>query len=281
VAEHVNAVTEPSTLIPIGMVRPFESMDQRAESELFFELDRRFEGALSSCVRGVDRITVLFSGGVDSSIVALGLRGRLPLELLAIGVDGSRDLLQARSAAGLLDLPIRIATVTPLDVGAAMERHAALLQDLTQPALSVQVAIALAIDDSTDRRILVGQGADELFGGYAHFRHLGTAQLEERRRADWARLRSKDWPISQEIARQLGRELCAPFLDESFAEFALHVALESVAPDLATKPVLRRWALHRGLPESIAGRPKVAIQYGSGIAKLVDATSGRRATKLA
>jgi asparagine synthase (glutamine-hydrolysing) len=230
-------------------------------------LSERFDLALSRGVAGATSVTVLFSGGVDSTLVAHGVHGMVPTHLVTIGLEGSRDLRGASEAARLLGLPLRVVTLTLGDLAEAQGSVPLDWPALREPSRSVQLSLALALRAATDRRVLVGQGADELFGGYAHFRGLREAEGSVRRDRDWSQLQGTDWPRTRAISEALGKELRSPFLDEPFASFALGLTLPAVPEGGLTKPLLRDWAIYRGIPEAIAHRPKVALQYGSGVAR--------------
>jgi asparagine synthase (glutamine-hydrolysing) len=252
-----------------------ESTDREAR---FAGLDLRFDRAIDACLSGTDRVTVLFSGGVDSCLVASGVRGRTPIELLTVGTLGSRDPRQAYRAARELDLPLRTETISERDIAEVISELGSRLAPIPEPARGVQVALAIALRRSTSPLVLAGQGSDELFGGYAHFRGISGPLLQERRHSDWDRLVDVDWPFSEGTAHRYNKQLRSPFLDPSFASFALGIPLTAVGPERPTKPLLRAWARHRGLSEQIADRPKVAMQYGSGVSRFLKRLDGRPST---
>jgi asparagine synthase (glutamine-hydrolysing) len=239
------------------------------EAEQFRALDAAFDRALDAALEGVAHASVLFSGGIDSALVAEGAARRCEIELVVIAAPGGRDPIAAEESARLLGLPLRIVPISARDlelVGAAPEGWP---RTLHEPARSVQMALRLAAGSTTYARVLTGQGADELFGGYAHFRGLPEAQAEGRRRLDLERLTSVDWPLSCRIAQGIGRDLRSPFLDAAFLRAARSLPIPPTPRSGPTKLFLRRWALHRGLPAPICDRPKRALQYGSGVARLV------------
>jgi asparagine synthase (glutamine-hydrolysing) len=142
---------------------------------------------------------------------------------------------------------------------------------------SLRLAIAIAIERAPDPTLLCGQGADELFLGYAHFRGLDPGAAEQRAAEDLQRLVNEDWPATQALAVRLGRRIEAPFLHPSFLDAANAIPLERRMPTESTKAFWRRWVVRRGLPEELAARPKKAIQYGSGVDRwLRTMVSGRR-----
>jgi asparagine synthase (glutamine-hydrolysing) len=230
-------------------------------------LDAAFDRALDQAVAGESPMAVLFSGGVDSSVVAHGAALRGPVRLRSVGTAGAPDLRDAESGAAILGLPWEGTVVGAEAVVRALRRRD--LAHWPEPARSVLVSLAVAFAACGPGRILVGQGADELFGGYAHFRGLDPTELEARRKRDWSRLTEVDWPETLALAAELGCDLRAPFLDPGFVREAMDVPLRPVAASEPTKPMLRAWAVHRGVPDALTRRRKRAMQFGSGIERIV------------
>ncbi len=225
--------------------------------------------AIDEAASSAGPLTILYSGGLDSSVIAWCLRPRRPT-LCTVGVAGSADLLAARSGAARLGLQHVARNVDRTMVKHTLDRWAGELTGLREPHLSVAVSLALAIEAAPAGRLVCGQGADELFLGYAHFRGLSPAAAAERAAADWSRLIDHDWPRTQRIANALGHELRSPYFDPGLREAvrACRSPLLETPPALA-KPVLRGTARLLGVPEELLARPKKAMQYGSGIARLV------------
>jgi asparagine synthase (glutamine-hydrolysing) len=234
--------------------------------------------AVRRSVPASGRCTLLFSGGLDSSLLALSVSVRTrAVELVTVGVGDAPDLRAAEGAAGWLDLPWRGYRLARSEVDLARRRWAREIDGLTEPARSVAVALALALERSDSEWVLCGQGADELFCGYAHFAALSDEARASRARADLDRLERDDWPRARRMAGRLGRVLGSPYLDPDFRDRVLALPPESHRdPNGLRKPVLRALALTLGLPEPLARRPKRALQYGSGVRRAL----GRRSTEL-
>jgi len=223
-------------------------------------------------VRGEGRIAVGFSGGIDSSILA----ARLDAPLYVGGFEGSHDIEAARSAAELLDRELRIVEFSHADI----ERGIPAVVEATGRTNPMDLQIALALylvaeavaDDGYDR-LAVGQGADELFGGYAK---IAKAPGDHRVDADTIRgaaretVRTLPDQLERDVLtlRAAGVEPVAPLLADRVIEAALRLPETCLVDGDERKVALRRAADF--LPPGIAGREKKAVQYGSLLAREFD-----------
>lgn len=233
----------------------------------FRSLDVAFDRAMEGWRARSGPVEVLFSGGVDSSLIAWELRDRPAVRLRTIGLPASADLATAEGAARLLNLPWSGVRISEPEVRATAASLGPELERLTSVVRPVAVAVALAIEHAESNTILCGQGADELFLGYAHFRGLSPVAAGARLDADLARLRGTVWPLTERLAGRWGKTIGAPYLDPEFVAIALAIPIELRLPQPGPKALFRTWALHRGLPAVLAERPKRALQYGSGVAR--------------
>jgi asparagine synthase (glutamine-hydrolysing) len=237
-----------------------------ADSAQFWPaMDAAFETALEPFRAGDAALGVLFSGGLDSALLAWELRRRPQLFLSTVGTPRSPDLAAAEAGAALLGVPWVPVTLSDSEVLELAGKIEDETREITPTARSVQVAFALAVQRAPVRELLCGQGADELFLGYAHYRGLSAADAERRSDRDLKNVLTDDWPRSQRIAERLGKTVKAPYLDPRFVEAAVRVPIRLRLPTTAPKAFLREWARHRGLPEPLAQRPKQALQFGSGV----------------
>ncbi len=224
-----------------------------------------FDRAVAPWRDGEGPVCILFSGGVDSGLLAWELRHRPATRLFTVGRPGSADLGAAALSSAEIGLPWTGREVRPADLEAIRSRVSGELDGLAPTAFSVFVALALAIEFAPEGELLCGQGADELFLGYAHFAPLNAADAAVRAREDLARLLGVDWPRTQRVADLLGRTIRAPFLDDGFVAAASAVPIADRMPAGSPKKLWRAFARHRGVPAVVAERPKRALQYGTGI----------------
>ncbi|MDO5846232.1 MAG: asparagine synthase C-terminal domain-containing protein [Methanocorpusculum sp.] len=219
-------------------------------------------------LRCSDDAVVALSGGVDSCLVAAiavrcGVR-----RAVAVGAPGSHDLKAARSAAEVLGLDLTVRELTDADVRAALPQVKAVLSGRTQMDIELGTAgwfICSLANELGAERILTGQAADELFAGYA--RYSRTASLRADMEKDFAGL-VQQREREALIAGQFGVWYSMPFMDERVVRASRRFSAEELVEGDRRKIALRKAAVEF-LPEEIAWRPKKAMQYGSGVTKLL------------
>ncbi|OPY38252.1 MAG: asparagine synthetase B [Methanoregula sp. PtaU1.Bin051] len=223
--------------------------------------DLPLEEAIVSAValRSDEGITAL-SGGVDSTLIAK-LAGR---ECIAVGIAGSHDLRQARYAAKEIGLPCSFIEITPEEIAEALPIVVRAIPEKNPVNTGIaltQYFIAQFAGEHGYRRVITGQGADELFGGYT--RYLQSALLEEDLAHDVALL-PKQAARDQAVAALHKTLLSMPYLDLRVMRAAREIpACEKVQRGQRKVPL--RKVAERHIPKEIAWKEKKAMQYGSGI----------------
>ena len=232
--------------------------------------------ALKASLDAVDTegLAIAFSGGVDSALLA----ARLDVPLYVAGFPGSHDVAAARDAAGLLDADLR---VVELDHGTLEADVPDVVTATTRTnAMDVEIALPLflvasaAAADGFDR-LAVGQGADELFGGYAK---VAKASEDPRLVADTVRgardevLETLPDQLERDVLaiRAGGVEPVAPLLDDRVVEAALSLPDSLLVSPRGDRKLALRLASREWVPDSIAFREKKALQYGSLVARELD-----------
>jgi asparagine synthase (glutamine-hydrolysing) len=222
----------------------------------------------------LDGLAIAFSGGVDSAILAASLDA----PLYVAGFPDSHDVEAATSAAALLDRPL---TVVDLDHETITDAIPSVVE-ATGRTNAMDVAIALTpyclaerlAEDGYDR-LALGQGADELFGGYAK-----VAKAPEDSRVDAETVRGARREVVASLPDQLERDVLTiraaglepvvPLLHDSVVEAALRLPGDLlVTPDAERKRALRL-AASNWVPDEIAHRDKKAMQYGSLVSRELD-----------
>ncbi len=240
-------------------------------TSLLERLGLALEEAVSECAEDADRIGILFSGGLDSSLIAKlcenrGAAGKLYSTAMAGSIDHSRVV----EAAGHFEYELRLKTMQKSELLSYAKRVIGFI-DSRKP-LDVAIGIPLfaaceaARDDGCDV-VLVGQGADELFAGYHRYLRMSRDDLLEAQAKDLEKLRTSDIKRDMAIAKANSLELRVPYLNDDFARLAESIPVELRIKNGVRKFILRELAKSKGLPAVICDREKKAVQYSSGVDK--------------
>jgi asparagine synthase (glutamine-hydrolysing) len=157
---------------------------------------------------------------------------------------------------------------------------AAMLDHLGENVTSEEQAAAAADGFG---RLAVGQGADELFGGYSKVADpVGDDRVaaETVRGARTETVRSLPDQLERDVLalRAAGVEPVAPLLDDRIVAAALALPGELLASDGDRKIALRRAAAGR-VPESVRTADKKAVQYGTYVSRELDRLARRAGFK--
>jgi asparagine synthase (glutamine-hydrolysing) len=225
--------------------------------------DMPLEEAIVTAVklRSDEGVTAL-SGGVDSTLVAY-LAGR---ECVAVGLAGSHDLRQAQHAADKLSLTCTLVEIPQSDIAEALPVVIGTIpkKDPVNTGIALtQYFITRWAGEHGYHRIITGQAADEIFGGYS--RYLETDTLEADLIRDFAGLEQQA-ERDQSIAALHGTYLSMPYLDMRVVRAARKIPAAEKVQGTRRKVPLRTVA-ERFIGPELAWYEKKAMQYGSGVAK--------------
>jgi asparagine synthase (glutamine-hydrolysing) len=221
-------------------------------------------------------VAVAFSGGLDSSLLAHSCSKDHRVVLISVFASGSRDEARVHGAADELGLELVAVKVGRSEVSAAPgggDGRSAGTSPMDR-ALSAGFYLASAAAKGQGLgRLVAGQGADEIFGGYN--RHLELASADpaglNRRMLDELPLLEAGLRRDELAIVRGGCEASFPYADLPLAMFALSLPPSYLVSHRERKLVLRRAAAETGLPPSMASAEKKAFQYSSGIQSLLTA----------
>jgi asparagine synthase (glutamine-hydrolysing) len=241
--------------------------------------------AVETSVRevGSAELAVAFSGGVDSALVAAGVPGA---PCYVVGFPGAHDVDAARDAAAAMGRDLRVVELDHDDLQRAVPEIVRATGRTN--AMDVQIALPLylvaeAVAADGFDRLAVGQGADELFGGYAKV----VAPADDHR-VDADTVRGAVRETVETLPAQLERDVLAiraagvdpvaPLLHDRVVRAALPLPGHLLAVDDERKVALRRAADER-LPKAVVDADKKAVQYGSLVARELDRLARRAGYK--
>ena len=276
-------------------------LDLKDSYEVYKEL--LMDDLYSAVLKRVENITdvgLIFSGGVDSTILALilkeiaqkrndtntvkeGIVKALNVKLYSVGVENSQDIKFSKKIAEELNIPLKTIIIDETTVKESIKPVLTAIEDDNIMKLGVGMTIYLATKAMKEDGIKValsGQGADELFGGYnrylKHFEENSLIDayfsLDEEIYHDIANMYHVNLERDDAVSMANGVELRVPFLDKDIIDLALDIPGKykiKNGEDLLRKHILRDVAKSMGVPDYIALRPKKAAQYGSGINKIL------------
>ena len=239
-------------------------------------LQTMLELSVRERVAELKEVAVAFSGGLDSSMIALlAKKSRVNVHLIHVALENQHETEHAFRAAEELKLPLYSQTYTEKDVQQVIPSVLEAIEEPDPVKLSIAIPIFWAAQKTAEmhcRIMLAGQGADELFGGYKRYVDDYLRFGEERtRRAmfkDFAGMYEANLERDWKSCNANDVELRLPFAARKIAGFALSLPLEvKLEPEKNTlrKLVLRRVAKNLGLPSFIADKPKKAVQYSTGV----------------
>jgi asparagine synthase (glutamine-hydrolysing) len=244
-----------------------------------------YEKALLASMRkrtqDFDKVGIIFSGGIDSVIIAWLAKKMVP-EVICYtgGIRGSNDIVYARQIAKKLNLKLRVNELTQDEVEEMIPEVINTIEDTNsgqvEVAIPVYAAVKLAHEDGINV-MFSGQAADELFGGYAWYARVvekeGYQKLRDHMTQDLLLLYKETLEREDKITMAHSIEMREPFLDIEVIRCSMGMDLKlniKGASDILGKHVHRKLAQKLGIPKNIAYRIKEAAQHGSGMHSIFD-----------
>lgn len=226
----------------------------------------------------IGKCGVLFSGGVDSSLVAL-LTNSVSKNTLLISAatQDSKDFEKTKEAASSLSLEHKLFQFDDANIWEILPEVIYAIE--TSNRMDVEIAIpfflAAKIAKEEGCKVLVsGQGPDELFAGYARYEKSyienGAEKVREELWSDYSITHDANIARDVRAIEYFGLDSFFPYLDLEFSDSAFSAPIEFLLDPKGSpsrKIIFRELAKKMGLPEDIANAQKHATQYSSGSSK--------------
>ena len=214
------------------------------------------------------RVGVLLSGGLDSSIVASFVaRHRADATYFTLGDDASSDRQAVEVVSRALQLnDVRVLPLPAHERIPELVRRVVYATESFNPSIvSNGIATYLlceAVRDAGIKVVLTGEGADELFGGYHVFARCDP----------WREVRQRlieDLPTTElrrlDLASMAhGVEARCPFLDRAVRTLSEGLEFDDLYGPDENKVILRRM-FGDALPPDVLCRKKSSFDVGSGL----------------
>lgn len=229
---------------------------------------------------------ILFSGGVDSSFIALILKKLgYDFECYTAGIDSktmkeAEDITYAKKAAQEMGLKLNIVKVKEKDVPQYIKKIVPLIEDSNVVKVGVALPFYAACEKARKdgcKVIFSGLGSEEIFAGYE--RHKHSHDINKECVSGLLKMYERDTYRDDVITMNNNIELRLPFLDKELVRYALRIPAKYKIQGDVSKLILREVALKEGMSEEIALRKKRAAQYGSNFHKAIKKLARKKGFK--
>lgn len=227
-------------------------------------------------LRAKDNFGILFSGGLDSSLIALICKKlNKKFTCYSIGLADSSDLDYAKKVAVMLDLELKTKELSLEDVEKYLKECIKLLNTKDVVKLEIAIVTYSGLELAAKNKclnIFAGSGSEEIFAGYE--RHMGFNKESPKKVYEecWKGLKScydRDITRDYAIAKKFSCNLLLPFFDFDLVRNAMKIHPILKVNEREKKIILREYASDLGLPKEIAYRKRTAAQYGSKISSAI------------
>lgn len=217
------------------------------------------------------KLGVLFSGGVDSTLLALLLKkSGVDFTCYTSGVKGSKDLDWSRKAARIHGFKLKTVYFQKEQVEKNLKNICELIESNNVVKVGVSIPFFFAAREAKKDGVKVlfsGLGSEELFAGYNRFEK--ASNINQECLHGLKQLYERDLYRDDVITMYHNIELRLPFLDKELVNFCLKIPGKHKINNNYKKLILRRVSEELGMDESIAWRKKKAAQYGSNSDKVL------------
>lgn len=239
-------------------------------SDYIQRLDHAIEESVRKYIEPLNSFGLLFSGGLDSSLLAKMCMdiGKVP-ELFSVYMVRSSDEKHVKRAAESLGIELSERVISPGEIPDFVDKVSSSAQTKNPLDIAIGVPLYAGLELAADTgyaHVMVGQGADELFAGYHRYLKMSGQELMENLSKDIENINIRR---DRKMAESLGITLICPYLESTVVELGLSIPVEWKIRNATRKHILRLVAEKRGLSEEIYGREKKAIQYSTGVDKII------------
>lgn len=229
------------------------------------EIIKNLKKVLSDTIERSSHKGLLFSGGLDTSILAV-IKPKVAGVTVSLESD-AEDIPYSVSLASFLNIEHFHRKV---DVDEAIESIPKVIKILKSfdPAIPNDLVVYFGLELAKNLGIDIvatGDGSDELFGGYSFMEDMDDLENYILRISEEMSFSSNKFGKSMEI------KIIQPFMDKNVVDFALkipaHLKIRRYNDKVWGKWILRK-AFEDVLPENVIWQSKRPLEYGSGMNKL-------------
>lgn len=239
--------------------------NQSSKESVMTDLIRNLKNRLTDVVERTSYKGLLFSGGLDTSILA-SLNAKVVSITVSLESEAD-DIPYAVSLAKHLNMKHFHRKV---EIDEAIENIPCLMKILKSfdPALPNDLAVYFGLKFAKDMgldTIATGDGSDELFGGYAFMKDIADLESYIQKISQRMSFSSND------IGKFFNITIIQPFLNRSIVDYALKIPANLKIREHNSK-LWGKWILRKAfedlLPKEIVWQSKRPLEFGSGMTRL-------------
>ena len=227
-------------------------------------------------LRGINKIGIAFSGGIDSTLLAMICKNmNIDTTLLTVGFPDSNDIEFSKSISHKINMNHKILEIHKGDLAVVTKKIKNEISCNNTSHIENCIAfsyIAKLASKNDTSVVLTANGFDELFCGYNNFRFIFNQGSDTINKTIESKILN-ELELTNEI-KQVAKEyrvsILQPFLSKGFISVAMKFPIYNKIvsnDDVLRKHIIRKIALSFDLPPEVIFRRKKAIQYSSLIHK--------------
>lgn len=227
-------------------------------------------------LRGINKIGIAFSGGIDSTLLAMICKNmNIDTTLFTVGFPDSNDIEFSKSISHKINMNHKILEIEKGDLAVITKKVKNEISCSNTSHIENCIAfsyIAKLASKNDTPVVLTANGFDELFCGYNNFRFIFNQGSDTINKTIESKILN-ELELTNEI-KQVAKEyrvsILQPFLSKGFISVAMKFPIYNKIvsnDDVLRKHIIRKIALSFDLPPEVIFRRKKAIQYGSLIHK--------------
>ena len=219
------------------------------------------------------RFALLFSGGIDSTLIAyLAKRCNREFVCITSGFLGSHDFEYSKRVSKFYGFNHELIELNTKKIEKVIPLTKKIINSSNYVKISVGSVFVSALHYSKVvndyKYIISGLGSEEIFAGYQ--RHQNASSINEECWNGLFNLFERDLSRDISILANYHKDAILPFLSGDLISLSMRIPAELKIKDSVKKYCLRKASILLGLKEEFSKEPKRAAQYGSNVDKEIE-----------